>query len=94
MAKINKRFQDYIDGKNYWNRITKQGDVVEFPLSQKNVDYLGNCLSSDLSPENLACDGEIRGAKLRSKANKLNGVVKDIEKYCDANNLHYPRIFY
>jgi len=33
----------------------------------------------DLSPENLCCDGELRGAKLRAKAAMLNAAKADLE---------------
>jgi len=32
---------------------------IKFPLSQEDVNVLGNKLSNELSPENLHCDGEI-----------------------------------
>lgn len=92
--RINKRFQSYIDGKNYWNRITNRGDIIEFPLTQKNVNSLANSLSSDLSPENLACDGEITPAAARAKGKKLGNVVKDLMNYCDKKGLVKPTIYY
>lgn len=91
--KINKRFQDYLNEKNFWPKY-KGEPTIEFPLTQENVDYLGNCLESDLSPENLCCDGEIPYAKAKARGNKLRGVIKDLEKYCDSNNLFYPKFYY
>lgn len=40
------------------------------------LDELGACLS----PENLTCDGELRGAKLRAKATMLNGARVELER--------------
>lgn len=37
-------------------------------------------LSSALSPENLCCDGELRGRALNMKAIMLNGAWADLEK--------------
>lgn len=91
--KINKRFQDYVNDRNFWKEFRKE-PIITFPLSQADVDDLGGRLSGDLSPENLACDGEISQKQVGIKFRRLNGVVKDIEKYCDKNNLHYPRISY
>ena len=91
--KINKRFKVYVDEKNFFPILTGK-PIIEFPLSQEDVDKLGDSLSSDLSPENLACDGEISAKQAGVKFRKLTGVVKDLEKYCDKNNLHYPRISY
>ena len=92
--KINKRFKDYIEQRVNWYRIMRGCTAMSFPLSQVDVDSIGNKLSADLSPENLACDGEISQKQVGVKFRKLNGVVKDLEKYCDSNNLHYPRISY
>jgi hypothetical protein len=36
-------------------------------------------LENDLSPENLTCDGELRGAKLVQKANKLKAAYSELQ---------------
>jgi hypothetical protein len=92
--KVNQRFQNYINEKNYWNRITNASAVVTFPLSQGNVDYLAERLGSDLSPENLHCDGEISFSKARARGRKLGGIVKDLTAYAKANKLNPPVIYY
>ena len=38
---------------------------------------------ADLSPENLCCDGELRGAKLRAKSNMLNGAKADLQRLAE-----------
>lgn len=91
--KVSKRFQDYVTEKNFWAKVTGQY-VIEFPLSQDDADKIGQSLSSDLSPENLHCDGERPYAQAVARGRKLHGVVKDLEKYCDAHNLHYPQLYY
>lgn len=91
--KINKRFQKYIDEKNMWARITKQSLIV-FPLTQENVDHLVDRLGSDLSPENLHCDGEISVSAARARGRKLMGVFKDINTYSDKNGLNVPELIY
>jgi len=35
-------------------------------------------LECDLSPENLTCDGELRGAELQRRAKYLNACVKEL----------------
>ena len=35
-------------------------------------------LEGDLSPENLTCDGELRGAALQRRAKFLNACVKEL----------------
>lgn len=91
--KINKRFQKYVDEKNFFPILTGK-PIIEFPLSQADVDSLANKLSSDLSPENLACDGEISPSKARAKGKALGNVVKDLTAYCQKNGLRNPTIYY
>lgn len=53
---------------------TKPADLTaahKLELAQK--------LLGALSPENLCCDGELRGAKLRAKATLLNNAKRDLE---------------
>jgi hypothetical protein len=92
--RINKRFQKYVDEKNFWPRISGKGELIEFPLSQEDVNKLGNYLSGDLSPENLACDGEISPSKARARGKALGNVVKDLQAYAQKNGLKGPKIYY
>ena len=86
--KVNKRFQEYVDRKNMWGRKN-----ITFPLKQEDVDYLLGALSCDLSPENLTCDGELAPAMVRSRYNKLSGVVKDLEGYAKKNGLRFNGVY-
>ena len=58
------------DGKTYHAR----------NLTAKDRDELLAKLEYELSPENLTCDGELRGPKLRAKAAMLNGAKAALEK--------------
>jgi len=59
-------------------------NAVVFPTSTAwltpahKADLAGR-LACALSPENLCCDGELRGAKLRAKSNMLNKAKADLE---------------
>jgi hypothetical protein len=48
-------------------------------LTAAHKKELANRLLSALSPENLCCDGELRGAKLRAKSIMLNTAKADLE---------------
>lgn len=48
-------------------------------LTTEDKQFLLDKLEGDLSPENLCCDGELRGAKLRTKAIMLNGAKAELE---------------
>ncbi len=48
-------------------------------LSADNKRELAERLSSALSPECLSCDGELRGAKLQTKARQLYAAKAELE---------------
>ena len=72
--------------KNYLEQYVKQRNMQRMwfnqpqfdvnNLSPKDVRELLDSLECDLSPENLCCDGELRGAPLRAKTKMLNEAKK------------------
>ena len=91
--KVNKRFQEYVDGINFWRKYTK-APLMTFPLSQADVDTLASRIDNELSPENLCCDGELTRAQTQARYNKLMGVKKDLEAYAAKNGLYVPNYYY
>jgi len=61
--------EQYVDQKNRWGAIF--GKPALSLLNAKDRQTIANSLDADLSPENLTCDGEIRGQALRNKQNYL-----------------------
>jgi hypothetical protein len=55
----------------------KQLDVKN--LTPADRDQLRDALDSTLSPENLCCDGELRGRALQQKARLLNGALRELQ---------------
>jgi hypothetical protein len=47
-------------------------------LNSEQKTRIASRLASDLSPENLCCDGELRGAQLRAKTKLLNDAKKEL----------------
>ena len=87
-----KNLKKYIDDRNRWEAIFG-GTPITFPLSQKVVDNIGQSLDSDLSPENLHCDGEISYKEAIKKGNYLNDVLDDLNRYCKSNGLTEPTVY-
>ena len=73
-----KNLTHYIDNRNTWNSFFPSSKNITFPLDQKTVDDLARSLDSDLSPENLHCDGEISQAQAMRKLRKLNKVAAEL----------------
>jgi hypothetical protein len=88
-----KNLKAYVESKNQWNAIFST-PAMTFPLSQTNVDSLMDGIGSELSPENLCCDGEASVTHVRAKARQLNSVRKDLEQYCLDNWLNTPELVY
>ena len=87
-----KNLQDYIANRNSWNSFFPNSTVLSFPLTQKNVDDLARSLDSDLSPENLHCDGEISATQAQNKYNYYGRVIKELDRYCVNQGLTVPTV--
>ena len=88
-----KNLETYLEQKNRWNAIFGQA-AMSFPLSQSDANDLMNSIASELSPENLHCDGEASITHVRKKAKFLNTVQRELEDYCLNNWLNTPECVY
>ena len=88
-----KNLEAYVEQQNKWNAIFGRG-AMNFPLNQSNVNDLMNSIGSELSPENLHCDGEAPMAYVRKKTKYLNAVQRELEQYCLNNWLETPVCYY
>jgi len=48
-------------------------------LTPADRTQLRDALESALSPENLCCDGELRGRALQQKSRMLNGAMRELQ---------------
>jgi len=70
--------QKYIDQKNRWNAIFK-GKQYEIQTAEGRQE-VADCLDSDLSPENLTCDGELSRSQVQAKYRQLSQAAKELQK--------------
>ena len=78
-----KELQAYIDKKNRWNDIfSLTGRLLgEFEIkTAKGRQEVADCLDSDLSPENLDCDGELSSGQVNARYRELAAVARDLLK--------------
>lgn len=69
--------EHYVEQKNSWSKM-----FGETPLSLLNAadrQQIAASLDSALSPENLSCDGEVRGAELQAKYRYLTRAAKELQ---------------
>lgn len=72
--------QAYLNEKNRWARFAGRRELRIEDINQREADELFRSLGCELSPENLTCDGELRGRALQVKAAMLKGAVRDLER--------------
>jgi hypothetical protein len=73
-----KALNAYIDQKNRWNAMFK-GTQYEVATAEGRK-RLAQSIDSDLSPENLTCDGELPRSQVQARYRQLTGAAKDLIK--------------
>ena len=68
--------EQYVEQKNKWRGIFNQKPMSL--LNAQDRQTLANSIDSELSPENLTCDGELRGSAVRDKARYLNRCAEEL----------------
>jgi hypothetical protein len=71
-----KHLQAYIDQKNKWQKLFK-GPHYEIQTA-KGRQVVAACLDSDLSPENLSCDGELPRAEVQRRYRALTQAAQEL----------------
>jgi len=69
---------EYLAQKNYWNSLFNSA-----PLDLSNAQdrkTIAQSIDSELSPENLTCDGELPASQVRARYKQLNTVAKQLVK--------------
>ena len=61
--------EQYVEQKNKWRAIFNQKPLSL--LNARDRQDIANGLDSELSPENLTCDGELRGSQVQQKQRYL-----------------------
>jgi hypothetical protein len=75
-----KNLQEYINQQNFWRGYAKLPLFDINNLSASDVTKLASLASSNLSPENLHCDGEITITQARAKYAFYRKVIRELEK--------------
>jgi hypothetical protein len=71
-----KELKEYVDQKNSWNAIfNKKGMSL---ASAEDRQRIADMIDSDLSPENLTCDGELPRGTVIARHKQLTRVAKQL----------------
>jgi hypothetical protein len=68
--------EQYVDRKNSFAKLF--GTKPLSLMNAKDRQRIAESLDSDLSPENLTCDGEVRGAQLQAKYRFLTRAAEEL----------------
>ena len=69
--------EQYVERKNSFAKLF--GTKPLSLLNAKDRQAIADSLDSDLSPENLTCDGEVRGAQLQAKYQFLTRAAQELQ---------------
>ena len=69
--------EQYVERKNSFAKLF--GTKPLSLLNAKDRQAIADSLDSDLSPENLTCDGEVRGAQLQAKYKFLTRAAQELQ---------------
>jgi hypothetical protein len=68
--------EQYVENKNRWRLIFNQKSLSL--LNAQDRQTIANSIDSELSPENLTCDGELRGSQVQQKFRYLTRCAEEL----------------
>jgi hypothetical protein len=68
--------EQYVEQKNSWGAIF--GSKPLSLLNAKDRQKIADSIDADLSPENLTCDGELRGSQVQAKYRMLTRCAEEL----------------
>jgi hypothetical protein len=71
-----KNLKAYVDQKNRWDMIFGRPALV---IGQHNQQIAEN-IDSDLSPENLTCDGELSRTAVQQRYKQLTAAARELQQ--------------
>ncbi len=74
-----KNLQAYVEARNKWAAIF--GNTQYNLKSAADRQRLAECIDSELSPENLTCDGELPASQVRARYNNLIKVARELKAF-------------
>lgn len=73
-----KELKAYVEQKNAWRAIFKDRKLdLAYPADRQQI---ANSIDSELSPENLHCDGEISPSEAMKKYRKLTRAAEQLRQ--------------
>lgn len=84
--------EQYLEQENRWSAIFGN-EPFTFPLSQEDVDKIASRIDSQLSPENLHCDGEASPQHVRVTYKRLTTAAMELQEYAQKMGYSIPMMY-
>jgi len=68
--------EQYVENKNKWRAIFNERPLSLF--NQADRQLIANGIDSEMSPENLTCDGELPASVVRAKMRNLTRCAEEL----------------
>ena len=79
MFQITSNLQEYVDQTNRWNAMFGNKPALSLN-SASDRQKIASMIDSELSPENLTCDGELSYSVVNKKFKALSSLAKKLSK--------------
>jgi len=73
-----KELKAYVDQRNSWNSVFNRNYKKLCLTSAEDRQKIANTIDSELSPENLTCDGELPRATVAARYKQLTKIAKQL----------------
>ena len=74
-----KTLEQFVDQENQWNGMFNKKYKPLSLLNAKDRQRIAEIIDCKLSPENLACDGELRGSQVQRKYRLLTRCAQELQ---------------
>jgi hypothetical protein len=72
-----RALETYVEQKNAWERLFKQPELSL--LRAEDRQRIADSIDSDLSPENLSCDGELSRTQIQQRYAFLTRCARELQ---------------
>ena len=72
-----RALETYVEQKNNWERLFKQPELSL--LNAEDRQRIADSIDSDLSPENLSCDGELSRTQIQQRYAFLTRCARELQ---------------
>ena len=85
--------EQYVEQTNSWNAIFGKPAINLSTITEAECQDLARKMDSEMSPENLTCDGELSAGQVRVRAQRIRGAWEGLVALCEERGFAKPRTY-